>query len=103
MTWSFGSIIGLLIAGIILGLIGRLLAPGEQKIPFWLTIAAGIVGALVGNLVATWVGVRYTGGFDWWRPIFQVGAAVIAGLIADAGYPRGDRGQRARGGGGRRR
>ncbi|HEV2783322.1 MAG TPA: GlsB/YeaQ/YmgE family stress response membrane protein [Actinophytocola sp.] len=88
MTWSFGSIIGLLIAGIILGVIGRMIAPGEQKIPFWLTIVAGIVGALIGNLVATWVGVRYTGGFDWWRHIFQVIAAVLAVMIAAAVYPK---------------
>lgn len=94
MTWSFGSLIGLVIAGIILGVIGRMLAPGEQKIPFWLTIVAGIVGALVGNLVATWVGVRYTGGFDWWRHIFQVIAAVIAVMIAAALYPRARSGQR---------
>jgi uncharacterized membrane protein YeaQ/YmgE (transglycosylase-associated protein family) len=88
MTWSFGSIIGLLIAGIILGFLGRLIAPGEQKIPVWLTIVAGIVGALIGNLVATWVGVRYTGGFDWWRHIFQVIAAVIAVMAAAAIYPK---------------
>ena len=88
MTWSFGSIIGLLIAGIILGFLGRLIAPGEQKIPIWLTIVAGVVGALVGNLVATWVGVRYTGGFDWWRHIFQVIAAVLAVILAAAIYPK---------------
>jgi uncharacterized membrane protein YeaQ/YmgE (transglycosylase-associated protein family) len=62
MTWSFGSIIGLLIAGIILGIIGRALAPGDQKIPFWLTIVAGIVGALIGNLVATGTPAGSTGG-----------------------------------------
>jgi uncharacterized membrane protein YeaQ/YmgE (transglycosylase-associated protein family) len=88
VTWSFGSIIGLLIAGIILGFLGRLIAPGEQKIPIWLTIVAGIVGALVGNLVATWVGVSYTGGFDWWRHIFQVIAAVLAVIVAAAVYPK---------------
>lgn len=88
MTWRLGSIIGLLIAGIILGVIGRALAPGDQKIPFWLTIVAGIVGALIGNLVATWVGVRYTGGFDWWRHIFQVIAAVLAVMVAAAVYPK---------------
>jgi uncharacterized membrane protein YeaQ/YmgE (transglycosylase-associated protein family) len=95
MTWSFGSIIGLLIAGIILGFLGRLIAPGEQKIPVWLTIVAGIVGALIGNLVATWVGVRYTGGFDWWRHIFQVIAAVIAVMAAAAIYPRSRTGSSA--------
>jgi uncharacterized membrane protein YeaQ/YmgE (transglycosylase-associated protein family) len=88
MTWSLGSIIGLLIAGVILGFLGRLIAPGEQKIPVWLTIVAGIVGALVGYLVATWVGVRYTGGFDWWRHIFQVIAAVLAVMLAAAVYPK---------------
>lgn len=84
--WSLGSVIGLLVAGIVLGVIGRLLAPGEQKIPFWLTIVAGIVGALIGNLVASWVGVRHTGGIDWWRHIFQVIAAVIAVLLAASIY-----------------
>lgn len=86
--WSFGAIIGLLIAGIILGVLGRLLAPGEQKIPFWLTIVAGIVGALVGNVVAGLLGVDETGGFDWWRHIFQVIAAVIAVTLAAAIYPK---------------
>jgi uncharacterized membrane protein YeaQ/YmgE (transglycosylase-associated protein family) len=95
MTWSFGSIIGLLLAGIILGVIGRMIAPGEQKIPFWLTILAGIVGALIGNLVATWLGIRYTGGIDWWRHIFQVIAAVIAVMAAAAIYPKSRSGSRA--------
>ena len=86
--WSVSAIIGLLIAGIVLGIIGRLLAPGEQKIPFWLTILAGIVGALIGNLIAGWVGVRDTAGIDWWRHIFQVIAAVVAVILAASLYPR---------------
>ncbi|GAB1512140.1 GlsB/YeaQ/YmgE family stress response membrane protein [Actinophytocola sp. KF-1] len=86
--WSVGAIIGLLIAGIVLGILGRLLAPGEQKIPFWLTILAGIVGALIGNLIAGWVGVRDTPGIDWWRHIFQVIAAVVAVILAASLYPR---------------
>jgi uncharacterized membrane protein YeaQ/YmgE (transglycosylase-associated protein family) len=86
--WSFGAIIGLLIAGIVLGILGRILAPGEQKIPFWLTILAGIAGALVGNLIAGWVGVRDTDGIDWWRHIFQIIAAVVAVVLAASLYPR---------------
>jgi uncharacterized membrane protein YeaQ/YmgE (transglycosylase-associated protein family) len=86
--WSASAIIGLLIAGIILGILGRMFAPGKQDIPIWLTILAGIVGALVGNVVAGWVGVATTDGFDWWRHIFQVIAAVIAVIIAASVYPR---------------
>jgi uncharacterized membrane protein YeaQ/YmgE (transglycosylase-associated protein family) len=86
--WSFGSLIGVLIAGVVLGFIGRAIAPGEQKIPVWLTIVAGIVGAFVGNLLASWLGVRHTSGIDWWRHIFQVIAAVIAVMAAAAIYPK---------------
>ncbi len=86
--WSASAIIGLLIAGIILGVLGRMLAPGRQNIPFWLTIVAGIVGALIGNMVAGWTGVAETDGFDWWRHIFQVIAAVIAVILAASLYPK---------------
>jgi uncharacterized membrane protein YeaQ/YmgE (transglycosylase-associated protein family) len=86
--WSVSAIVGLLIAGIILGVLGRILAPGAQKIPFWLTILAGIVGALVGNLIAGWTGVATTDGFDWMRHIFQVIAAVIAVILAASLYSR---------------
>lgn len=86
--WSLGAIIGIIVAGIILGVLGRLLAPGKQDIPFWLTIVAGIVGALVGNLIASWVGVRDTDGFDWWRHIFQVIAAIVAVILAASLYPK---------------
>jgi uncharacterized membrane protein YeaQ/YmgE (transglycosylase-associated protein family) len=86
--WSVSAIIGLIIAGIVLGILGRMLAPGRQAIPFWLTILAGIVGALVGNMVAGWTGVAETDGFDWWRHIFQVIAAVIAVILAASLYPR---------------
>jgi uncharacterized membrane protein YeaQ/YmgE (transglycosylase-associated protein family) len=86
--WSVSAIIGLLVAGIILGVLGRLLAPGRQNIPFWLTILAGIVGALIGNLLAGWTGVADTDGFDWIRHLFQVIAAVVAVILAASLYPK---------------
>lgn len=86
--WSFGSLIGVLIAGVILGFVGKAIAPGKQDIPIWLTILAGIVGAMIGNVLASWLGVRHTNGFDWWRHIFQVVAAVIAVMAAASLYPR---------------
>ena len=86
--WSFGSLIGVLIAGVILGFIGKAIAPGDQKIPLWLTIVAGIIGAFLGNMLASWFGVRHTSGFDWWRHIFQVIAAVVVVMAAAAVYPK---------------
>jgi uncharacterized membrane protein YeaQ/YmgE (transglycosylase-associated protein family) len=69
-----------LIAGLVIGGIARLLLPGKQAIPLWLTMLLGIAGAFLGNGIASWIGVRHTGGVDWIRHILQIGVAMA--LIA---------------------
>jgi uncharacterized membrane protein YeaQ/YmgE (transglycosylase-associated protein family) len=84
------NIIWAVIAGLIIGLLAKLVVPGRQDIPLWLTIALGIVGALVGNLLAAALGVRFTGGIDWIRHILQVGvAAVLIAIVAPVWMRRG--------------
>ncbi|WP_131767040.1 GlsB/YeaQ/YmgE family stress response membrane protein [Candidatus Protofrankia californiensis] len=73
------QLIWIIIAGLVIGLLARLILRGPQRIPLWLTIMIGIIGALVGNIIASGLGVRHTGGFDWIRHILQVG--VAAGLV----------------------
>lgn len=46
------SLIGWLIAGLIVGGIARLLIPGRQPMGTLMTMVLGIVGALVGGLVS---------------------------------------------------
>lgn len=70
------SFLWAIIAGLIIGLVARAVLPGKQDIPIWLTIVVGVVGALIGNLLASGLGVRDTGGFDWVRHILQVVVAV---------------------------
>jgi uncharacterized membrane protein YeaQ/YmgE (transglycosylase-associated protein family) len=65
-----------IITGLIIGLLAKLVVPGRQAIPVWLTILLGIVGALIGNWLATLLGVRVTGGIDWIRHIPQIGAVL---------------------------
>ena len=45
------SIIGLVVAGLVIGIIARLLMPGRDPIGILGTIAVGIVGALAGGLL----------------------------------------------------
>ncbi len=78
------SIIGAIIVGLILGVLAKLLIPGRQAVPIWLTILVGIVAAILGNFVAGPLGVRETAGFDWIRHLVQVVFAVI-GIGAVAG------------------
>jgi uncharacterized membrane protein YeaQ/YmgE (transglycosylase-associated protein family) len=72
-----------LIGGSIIGLLGKLVAPGDNdNIPLWLTVICGIGGALIGDYL---YGLFFTGntrGFDWWRHLWQV--AVAAVLVAGA-------------------
>ena len=46
------EIIGVIIAGIIIGLLGKFVAPGDKdNIPIWLTILCGIGGVIIGWFV----------------------------------------------------
>ncbi|WP_405688884.1 GlsB/YeaQ/YmgE family stress response membrane protein [Streptomyces sp. NBC_00057] len=76
MGWLWAIIVGL-----VLGLIAKAILPGKQNIPLWLTTIFGIIGSVLGNAVATWIGVNDTKGIDWTRHLFQlIGAVVIVGV-----------------------
>lgn len=72
-----GTILWAIIGGAIIGILARLLLPGRQNISIWLTIAVGIVAALVGGLIADWLGVGDTRGIDWIRHFIQIAVAVL--------------------------
>ncbi|MET9612873.1 GlsB/YeaQ/YmgE family stress response membrane protein [Kitasatospora indigofera] len=79
------SFLWAIIAGLIIGLLARLLLPGRQPIPIWLTILLGVLGAVAGNALASGLGVRDTGGIDWIRHLLQIGvAAALITVISPA-------------------
>ncbi|MEV8457354.1 GlsB/YeaQ/YmgE family stress response membrane protein [Streptomyces sp. NPDC052095] len=79
MGWLWAIIVGL-----VLGLIAKAILPGKQKIPIWLTIVCGIVGSVLGNTVATWIGVNDTKGIDWTRHLLQLIGAIVIVAVGDA-------------------
>ena len=86
------AIIWAIIIGTVLGFLGRLIVPGRQNISVWATIGVGIAAALVGGIIATWLGVGETPGIDWIKHIIQVVlAAVGVALVAGLGTRRGAR------------
>jgi len=87
------GIITALIVGLIIGALGRLVVPGKQNIPIWLTIVVGIVAALLGTVIARAFGVANTNGIDWIELLFQVvlaaiGVALVAGVSGRRGVTR---------------
>jgi uncharacterized membrane protein YeaQ/YmgE (transglycosylase-associated protein family) len=77
------EIIGVIIAGIIIGLLGKWVAPGSRdNTPLWLTILCGIGGVIIGYYVAAALGVAATPGIDWVRWIISVLVAAVLVMIA---------------------
>jgi uncharacterized membrane protein YeaQ/YmgE (transglycosylase-associated protein family) len=87
-AWSIGSLILLLIGGVIIGLLGKFVAPGSRdNIPLWLAVVCGIVGILLGNwlYVDVFGGKCATSGVDWLRHFVQIlTAAVLVAIAATA-------------------
>jgi uncharacterized membrane protein YeaQ/YmgE (transglycosylase-associated protein family) len=75
------SIIGVIIAGAIIGVLARLVMPGRQPIGFLITILLGIIGVLVGWWLAGVLGVQATSGVDWLRWIISIIVAVVAIML----------------------
>ena len=48
--------IGFIVAGLIIGLLARLLLPGRQKIGLLWTLVLGVLGSVVGGVVANAIG-----------------------------------------------
>ncbi|MER7500631.1 GlsB/YeaQ/YmgE family stress response membrane protein [Nonomuraea pusilla] len=82
------GIISALIIGLIIGILGRLVVPGRQRIPVWLTIVIGIVAALIGTAIAGALGVADTKGIDWIELVIQVVLAGLGVALAAGAYSR---------------
>jgi uncharacterized membrane protein YeaQ/YmgE (transglycosylase-associated protein family) len=87
-----GGIITALIIGLIIGALGRLVVPGRQNIPIWLTLVIGVVAALLGSAIANAGGFSDTGGFvDWRELLLQIALAAVGVLLTVSMYGRGRR------------
>jgi len=86
------EILGVIIAGIIIGLLGKFFAPGDRdNIPIWLTVLCGIAGVIIGWYLAVALGVEATAGIDWIRWIISIIVAAVLVMIAAAVTGRTDR------------
>jgi uncharacterized membrane protein YeaQ/YmgE (transglycosylase-associated protein family) len=83
--WGFWEWVGIVVAGIIIGLLGKFFAPGNRDdIPLWLTIICGVGGVLLGF----WLMPENTGGIDWLRWLVSIVIAAVLVMIAAANTSR---------------
>lgn len=72
------GIISAILIGTVVGVIGRLLVPGKQRIGMLVTILVGIAAAFLGTAIARAVGIpTATSGIDWLELLVQVIVAAL--------------------------
>lgn len=76
---STAGIFTAILAGIVIGALGRLIIPGRQAIGWIATFTLGLLGAVLGGFLAEGMDVEV-----WWQTlIFQVMvAAVLVALVS---------------------
>jgi len=69
--------IGFIVAGLIIGLLARLILPGKQKIGLLWTLALGVIGSVIGGTIANVLGT----GDIWELNVLGFVCAVIASVL----------------------
>ncbi len=71
------SILSWIVVGLIAGVLGKLIMPGDDPGGFIVTILLGIVGAFVGGFVVSFFGGIGVTGFNVWSILVATLGAVI--------------------------
>jgi uncharacterized membrane protein YeaQ/YmgE (transglycosylase-associated protein family) len=70
------DVLAILISSLVIGALGRLAVPGPDPMPIWLTILLGLIGSIVGGLVALALGFGAGGVF-----VLSVLAATVLVIL----------------------
>ena len=73
--------IGFLVAGLIIGALARLIKPGKQDLGILATLGLGLVGSLIGGVIASFFGT----GSIWELNILGFVLAVVAAVLLVGG------------------
>ncbi|MBL1108974.1 GlsB/YeaQ/YmgE family stress response membrane protein [Streptomyces sp. 5-8] len=85
---EISGFVSAVVIGIVIGVLGRLVVPGRQRIGVLWTIAVGIVAALLGSAIAAGFGVADTDGPDWIEWFVQIALAALGVAALDRGRTR---------------
>jgi uncharacterized membrane protein YeaQ/YmgE (transglycosylase-associated protein family) len=77
------QILGLIAVGAVIGALARLLQPGRQRMSVLATMLLGVVGAVIGGLIADWLDVGSITELNFWGFVFALLTAVLLVGIAE--------------------
>jgi uncharacterized membrane protein YeaQ/YmgE (transglycosylase-associated protein family) len=74
---EISGVISAIVIGIVIGVLGRLVVPGRQRIGILWTILIGIIAAFIGTGIASGLDVADTKGVDWVEWLIQIALAAV--------------------------
>ena len=80
--------IGFIIAGLVIGVIARLLHPGTENLGFLATLGLGLVGSIIGGVIASAIGTGDVMELNVIGTVFAVIAAIALIGIAETLAPK---------------
>ena len=89
--------IGFIVFGLVVGVVARLLVPGRQRLGIGMTLLLGLVGSIIGGIVANALGTGDIWELNIIGSIVAIAAAVVLIVIGEqvnAFRSRGDRRRR---------
>jgi uncharacterized membrane protein YeaQ/YmgE (transglycosylase-associated protein family) len=69
--------VGFIVAGLVIGALARLIKPGKQNLGLLATLGLGLVGSVIGGLIASLLGT----GSIWELNILGFVLAVVAAVL----------------------
>ena len=85
------QILGLIVVGLIIGALARLIKPGKQRMSILATLLLGVLGAIVGGLIADWLDVGSITELNFWGFLFALLVAVLLIGVAEGVAGRNNR------------
>lgn len=75
--------IGFIVFGLVVGVVARLLVPGKQELSFGMTLLVGVVGSVIGGVVANALGTGDIFELNILGSLVAIGASVVLLVVAE--------------------
>ncbi|QWZ06684.1 hypothetical protein KRR39_14140 [Nocardioides panacis] len=77
------ALIGFLVFGLVVGAVARLIKPGKQNLSLLMTLVLGVVGSLIGGIIASALGTGSITELNVLGAIIAIVAAVLLIGVAE--------------------
>lgn len=75
--------LGFIVFGLFVGAVARLLIPGRQHMSIWMTLALGLIGSVIGGLVANVLGTGDIFELNILGSVVAIISAIVLILIGE--------------------